>query len=153
MSPVAVEPVSIAPPAMPSFKKHEGPAASAVEEINRLEAEMMRLRTEEEGRRAEVETARLSAENALRLEQERWRQQEEETARQRAQKEKQRIEVEAREQAEEEHHRQIAEHELGTLGRDRDKSAGDGAPFEVGQEMIGRKVLLSRIGYSARSSW
>lgn len=114
MSPVAAEAVSIAAPAMPSFKKDEEPAipASAAQEINRFEAEMMRLRTEEEGRRAEVEAARLTAENALRIEQERWRQQEEETARQRAQKERQRIEVEAREQAEEEHHRQIAEHEL-----------------------------------------
>jgi hypothetical protein len=112
MSRFAAEPVR--PGATPSFKNDEEPtiAASAAEEIKRLEAEMMRLRTEEEGRRAEVEVARLSAENALRTEQERWRQQEEETARQRAQKEKQRIEVEAREQAEEEHHRQIAEHEL-----------------------------------------
>ena len=72
----------------------------------------MRLRTEEEGRRAEVEAARLAAGNALRTEQERWRQMEEETARHRAQKEKERIEVEAREQAEEEHRRQIAEQEL-----------------------------------------
>jgi TubC N-terminal docking domain len=103
--PVPAAPRVIAPVA-------EAPAASAAAEISRLEAEMMRLRTEEEGRRAEVEAARLAAENALRVEQERWRQQEEETARQRAQKERQRIEVEAREQAEEEHHRQIAEHEL-----------------------------------------
>jgi hypothetical protein len=114
--PVTEAPVSAAPPAMPPIKQDirqdEDPAASAAAEISRLEAEMMRLRTEEEGRRAEVETARLSAENALRIEQERWRQKEEETARQRAQKERQRIEVEAREQAEEEHHRQIAEHEL-----------------------------------------
>src|SRR5258706_12844271 len=55
MSPVAVEPVSIAPPTRPSFRKDEEPAASAVEEINRLKAELMRLRTEEEGRRAEIE--------------------------------------------------------------------------------------------------
>jgi hypothetical protein len=87
-------------------------AASATEEVTQLEAELMRLRTEEEGRRAEVEAARLSAENALRTEQERWRQIEEETARQRAQKERERIEVEARQQAEEEHRRRIAEQEL-----------------------------------------
>lgn len=87
-------------------------AASAGAEITQLEAEMMRLRTAEEARRAEVEAARLAAGNALRTEQERWRQMEEETARQRAQKEKERIEVEAREQAEEAHRRQTAEYEL-----------------------------------------
>ena len=87
-------------------------AASTAEEITQLEAELMRLLTEEEGRRAEVEAARLFAENALRGEQERWRQMEEETARHRAEQEKSRIQVEAREQAEEEHHRQIAEQEL-----------------------------------------
>jgi hypothetical protein len=116
ISPAAEEPVSTAPqaPARPSIKLDEETtiAVSAAAEISRLEDELMRLRTEEEGRRAEVETARLSAENALRTEQERWRQKEEETARHRAQMEKQRIEVEVREQAEEEHHRQIAEHEL-----------------------------------------
>ncbi len=87
-------------------------AASAAGEMAQLQAELMRLRAEEEGRRAEVEAARLSAENALRTEQERWRQMEEETARQRAQKERERIEVEAREQAEEAHRRQIADQEL-----------------------------------------
>ena len=87
-------------------------AASDAQEITQLEAELMRLRTEEEARRAEVEAARLAAENALRTEQERWRQMEEQTARERAQKERERIEVEARQQAEEEHHRQIAEQEL-----------------------------------------
>jgi hypothetical protein len=103
-----------APRAMQPVKPAEETpvAAGPADEISRLEAELMRLRTEEEGRRAEIEAARLSAENALRIEQERWRQQEEETARRRAQKERQRIEVEAREQAEEEHHRQIAEQEL-----------------------------------------
>jgi len=87
-------------------------AASTAHEMTQLEAELMRLRTEEEARRAEVEAARLASGNSLRTEQERWRQMEEETARQRAQKEKERIEVEAREHAEEEHRRQIAEHEL-----------------------------------------
>lgn len=112
----ADEPVSAMPQAaaMTSVKPDEEATAapSAAQEIKRLEAELMRLRTEEAGRRAEVEAARLSAENTLRTEQERWRQQEEETARQRAQKERQRIEVEAREQAEEDHRRQIAEQEL-----------------------------------------
>lgn len=87
-------------------------ATSTAHEITQLEAELMRLRTEEEARRAEVETARLASGNTLRTEQERWRQMEEEAARQRAQKEKERIEVEAREHAEEEHRRQIAEQEL-----------------------------------------
>jgi hypothetical protein len=87
-------------------------AASAAGEMAQLQAELMRLRAEEEGRRAEVEAARLAAENALRTEQERWRQMEEETARQRAQKERERIEVEVREQAEEAHRRQIADQEL-----------------------------------------
>jgi hypothetical protein len=92
--------------------EHATVTRSTAEEITRLEAELMRLRTEEEGRRAEVEAARLAAENALRTEQERWRQMEEETARHRAEQEKQRIEIEARECAEEEHRRQIGEQEL-----------------------------------------
>jgi hypothetical protein len=114
MSHVAEEPRPAALPSMPPVKQAEATpvSASPADEISRLEAELMRLRSEEEGRRGETEAARLSAENALRIEQERWRQQEEETARQRAQKERQRIEVEAREQAEEGHHRQIAEEEL-----------------------------------------
>ncbi len=49
-------------------------AASTAKEITQLQAELMRLRTEEEARRAEVEAARLAAEHALRTEQERWRQ-------------------------------------------------------------------------------
>lgn len=96
----------------PHQAKEAQVAASTADEITQLEAELMRLRTEEEARRAEVEAARLSMENALRTEQERWRKVEEETARKRAEKEKQRIQVEAREQAEEEHRRQIAEQEL-----------------------------------------
>jgi hypothetical protein len=87
-------------------------AASTAEEITQLNAELMRLRTEEEARRAEVEAARLAAEHALRTEQERWRQAEEEGARRRAEQEKKRIEAEARERAEEENRRQIAEQEL-----------------------------------------
>ncbi len=87
-------------------------AASTAEEINQLQTELMRLRTEEEARRAEVEAARLAAEHTLRAEQERWRQAEEEGARRRAEQEKKRIEAEARERAKEENRRQIAEREL-----------------------------------------
>jgi hypothetical protein len=87
-------------------------AASTAEEIGQLQAELMRLRIEEEARRAEVESARLAAENALRVEQERWRQQEEEIARQRAEHERRRIDAEARERAEEEQRRQIAAEEI-----------------------------------------
>src|SRR6266850_1661420 len=87
-------------------------AASTAEEINQLQTELMRLRTEEEARRAEVEAARLAAEHALRAEQERWRRAEEEGARRRAEQEKKRIEAEAREGAKEENRRQIAEREL-----------------------------------------
>ena len=87
-------------------------AASTAEEINQLQIELMRLRTEEEARRAEVEAARLAAEHTLRAEQERWRQAEEEGARRRAEQEKKRIEAEARERAKEENRRQIAEREL-----------------------------------------
>src|SRR5882672_5872317 len=57
-------------------------AASTAHEITQLEAELMRLRTEEEARRAEVESARLASGRTLRTEQERWRQMEEEAARQ-----------------------------------------------------------------------
>ena len=90
-------------------------AASTDEEINQLQVELMRLRTEEEGRRAEVEAARLASEHALRGEQERWRQAEEEGARRRAEQEKKRIEAEARERAEEGTRRQIAERELARV--------------------------------------
>jgi hypothetical protein len=107
------EPAALAPPATPSHPVKDATVPTgAGAAISQLEAELMRLRTEEEARRAEVETARLASGNALRTEQERWRQMEEETARQRAQKEKERIEVEARQQAEEEHRRQTAEQEL-----------------------------------------
>jgi hypothetical protein len=102
-------------PSVKSSGKQAGEAevsASTAYEIDQLQAELMRLRTDEEARRAEVDAARLSMENALRTEQDRWRKVEEETARKRAEKERQRIEVEAREQAEEEHRRQIAEQEL-----------------------------------------
>jgi hypothetical protein len=87
-------------------------AASTAEEINQLQTELMRLHTEEEARRAEVEAGRLAAGHALRIEQERWRQAEEEGARRRAEQEKKRIEIEAWERAEEENRRQIAEREL-----------------------------------------
>ena len=87
-------------------------ASGMAEEIAQLEAEMLRLRTEEEARHAEFETARLVSENALRVELERWRKAEEDIARRRAEQEKQRIEVEVRERTVEEHRRQIAEQEI-----------------------------------------
>ena len=87
-------------------------ASSRAEEIAQLEAEMLRLRTEEEARHAEFETAHLASENALRVEQERWRKAEEDIARRRAEQEKQRIEAEVRERTAEEHRRQIAEQEI-----------------------------------------
>jgi hypothetical protein len=122
VAPVAPPPPVVSATPVESVTAPEKPAITSVEpdheaivatrdaeEVAQLESELMRLRTEEEARRAEVEAARLATENALRVEQERWRQMEEETARARAQKERERIEVEARQQAEEEHHRQIAE--------------------------------------------
>jgi hypothetical protein len=106
-----------AEPLMASSRQDEDAmiSASATEEITQLEIELVRLRTEEEGRRAEVEAGRLTTENALRAEQERWRRIEEQTARERAQKERERIEVEARQRAEEEHHRRMAEQELARV--------------------------------------
>lgn len=86
--------------------------ATANEEIAGLEAELARLRMEEQARRAEAEAARLAAENALRIEQERWQRAEHETAMRRAEKEKQRIEAEARERANEETRCRIAEQEI-----------------------------------------
>lgn len=110
-------------------------AASTAEEITQLQTELMRLRTEEEARRAEVEAARLAAEHALRSEQERWRQAEEEGARRRAEQEKKRIEAEARQRAEEESRRQIAERELarteGELIRMRAMEEGRRADVEA----------------------
>jgi hypothetical protein len=90
-------------------------AASTAEEITQLQTELLRLRTEEEGRRAEVEAGRMAAENTLRTEQERWRQAEEEVARRRAERERQRIGVEVGERAEEEHRRRIADQELARV--------------------------------------
>jgi hypothetical protein len=88
---------------------------AAGKDIARFEAELTRLRTEEEARRAEVEVARLAAENALRLEQERWQHAEHETALRRAEKEKQRIEAEARDWAIEETRRQFTEDEIARV--------------------------------------
>jgi hypothetical protein len=96
----------------PAASEDSAIAASTAEEISQLEAEMMRLRTEEEARRAEFETERLAAENALRVEQERWHKDEEEIARRRAERERQRIDAEARERAEEEKRRQIADQDI-----------------------------------------
>src|SRR2546427_6745939 len=112
---VAAQPKSsspvAAPPAIPSHADDQI-AASTAEEIRQLQAELTRLRIDEEGRRAEVEAVRLAAENGLRVEQEKWRQQEEEIARQRAEHERRRIEVEARARAEEEQRRRIANEEI-----------------------------------------
>src|SRR5882724_4742818 len=117
-------------------------AASTAEEIGQLQAEVMRLRIEEEARRAEVESARLAAENALRVEQERWRQQEEEIARQRAEHERRRTDAEARERAEEEQRRQIATEEIaraeeviGALRAGEEKRRHEAeAHFQLGQQ-------------------
>jgi hypothetical protein len=112
-SPLSAPPISEQPRAkVPPPDESMLVAASTAEEINQLQTELMRLRAEEEARRAEVEAARLAAEHALRAEQERWRLAEEEGARRRAEQEKKRIQAEAQERAKEENRRQIAEREL-----------------------------------------
>ena len=103
------------PLAVPPDAKRATPSG---DEIARLEGELDRLRTEEQARRAEVETARLATENALRIEHERWQQAEHETALRRAEKEKQRIESEARERATEETRRRIADQEIARAEED-----------------------------------
>jgi len=105
--------VAEAPIASKQIDEEGSHASLATEEIKQLEAELMRLRTEEQTRRAEFESGRLAAEHALRVEHERRSQSEAESSRQRAEHEKQRIAAEAREYAEEENRRQIAEHEVG----------------------------------------
>jgi hypothetical protein len=90
----------------------DAPAGLAAEEIKQLEAELIRLKAEEQTRRVEFESGRLAAENASRIERERRSQAEAESSRQRAEQEKQRIAAEAREHAEEENRRLIAEQEL-----------------------------------------
>jgi len=105
---VAAAPVTLTKPA----DEDDSPAGLASEEIQQLEAELIRLKAEEQARRAEFESARLAAENALRIEHERRSQTEADSSRQRAEQEKQRIAAEAREHAEEENRRQIAEQEL-----------------------------------------
>ena len=110
---VAQQPLAIQSPVLAAPRgEDDAAAASTAEEITQLQNELMRLRTEEEARRAEVEAAKLAAEHALRSEQQRWRQAEEEGARRRAEQERNRIEAEARQRAEEESRRQIAEQEL-----------------------------------------
>jgi colicin import membrane protein len=126
-APVAPEPIASAPPALKTHApevvaapvastkradEDNSPAGRATEEIRQLEAELIRLKAEEQTRRAEFESGRLAAENALRVEHERRSQAEAESSRQRAEQEKQRITAEAREHAEEENRRQIAEQEL-----------------------------------------
>jgi hypothetical protein len=105
------------PPPSVSNEDH-AVAESVAEEIRQLESELMRLRTEEEARRAEVEAERLAAEHSLRMEQEKWREQEEEIARRRAEQERQRIDAEARDRAEEEKRRQIADQEIERIERE-----------------------------------
>jgi len=105
---VVAAPIASAKP----VDEDDSPASLASEEIKQLEAELIRLKAEEQTRRAEFEGGRLAAENALRFEHERRSQAEAESSRQRAEHEKQRIAVEAREQAEEESRRRIAEQEL-----------------------------------------
>ena len=126
-APVAPEPIAPAPPALKTHApevvaapvastkradEDDSPAGLATEEIRQLEAELIRLKAEEQTRRAEFESGRLAAETALRVEHERRSQAEAESSRQRAEQEKQRITAEAREHAEEENRRQIAEQEL-----------------------------------------
>ena len=105
---VVAAPVTSATPA----DEDDSPARLATEEIKQLEAELIRLKAEEQTRRAEFESSRMAAESALRVEHERRSQAEAESSRQRAEQEKQRIAAEAREHAEEENRRQIAELEL-----------------------------------------
>ena len=94
------------------FEEEDPQASLAIEEIKQLEAELWRLRTEEQARRAEFESARLAADSALSGERERRDQAGAENSRQRAEQERQRITAEARERAEEETRRRIAEQEL-----------------------------------------
>src|SRR6185295_13459289 len=89
--------------------------SSAADEIKQLETELMRLRAEEEGRRAEVEAAQLAHEHALGQDRQRWRALEEQAARKRSEEERLRIEAEARERAAEETRRRIAEEELARV--------------------------------------
>lgn len=104
--------VAEAPVASKPVDGADSPASLASEEIKQLETELLRLKTEEQTRRAEYESAKLAAENALRVEQERRSQTEAEGARQRAEQEKQRIAAEARERAEEDTRCQIADQEI-----------------------------------------
>jgi hypothetical protein len=106
-----------APPSPVSDEDH-AVSASVAHQITQLEGELLRLRTEEEARRAEVEAERLAAEHSLRMEQEKWRQQEEEIARRRAEQERQRIDAEARDRADEEKRRQIADQEIERVERE-----------------------------------
>jgi len=105
---VAAAPVAAIKP----VEEDDSPAGLATEEIKQLDAELIRLKAEEQTRRAEFESGRLAAENALRVEHERRSQTEAESSRQRAEQEMQRIAAEAREHAEEENRRRIAEQEL-----------------------------------------
>ena len=119
---VAVPPPRPQPAAQPSVRPISPSAPPEVDdpratssiaaEIEQLETELLRLRTEEDARRAEFETSRLAAEHLFHQESTRWRQEQEQAALRRAEQEKLRIEAEAREQAAEETRRRIAEEEL-----------------------------------------
>jgi TubC N-terminal docking domain/HEAT repeats len=104
--PVAPAAPVMPPPAPPVVKSEIVDSTAA--EIAQLQTELMRLRSDEAARRAEVDAARNAAEEALRAEQEHWHKQEQEIARQRAEHERQRIEREARDRAEEDKRREIA---------------------------------------------
>lgn len=111
LPPVAAPVVEVPSPAPVSAEDH-AVAATVAEKITQLQNELIRLRTEEEARRAEVEAERSAAEHSLQMEQEKWRQHEEEIARRRAEQERQRIDAAAREHAEEEKRREIADQEI-----------------------------------------
>jgi hypothetical protein len=104
-----------APSRLPEPQAISPERSSVIEETNQLEVELLRLRTEEDARRAEFETARLAAEHAFNQTAHEWRQEQEAAARRRAEHEKLRIEAEARERAAEETRRRIAESELARV--------------------------------------
>jgi TubC N-terminal docking domain len=136
----APPPVTAAPvfqPAPAPIAQKDEVASSTAEEIGQLQAELMRLRTDEAARRAEVDGARIAAEDMLRAEQERWHQQEEEIARRRAEHERQRIDREARDRAEEDKRREIAAAQIAEAEKEvmRLRSLEDGRRHEAEERM------------------
>jgi hypothetical protein len=144
-------PAAPATPPSPVSNEDQAVAESVAEEIGQLESELMRLRTEEEARRAEIEAERLAAEHSLRMEQEKWRQQEEEIARRRAEQERQRIDAEARDRAEEEKRRQIADQEIERIeGELAQKRATENArrlqvDGQMGAAQAAHEAVLSKL--------